>query len=171
MTHPIRAAADEVMAGFPDTFLKRDRGARLYVTDAPKTGRGAECERALERAGFCARRIGALIYVMPGDSLTDSFTEWAEPACAGDPLFEDFARFNASESCEDERGLFAEGLKLLETQGVDNDKIMIYERRVRQMAARCLRDRQYGGRLRACAAIHRILFDRSPVNTYNTPKS
>jgi len=151
MTHPIRAAADEAIAGFPGAFLRRDRGAGLYVTDASKAG------RALERAGFNARCTGALIYVMPGDSLANGFIEWAAHVCAGDPLFEDFARFSARESCADERALFAEGLKLLETHKAGGEKTALYERRVRQMAARCLRDGQFGGRLRACAAILKIL--------------
>jgi len=150
------------MAGFTGAFLRRDRGAELYVTDAPKTGQGDACERALERAGFCVNRAGALICVMPGDSLIGGFIEWAAPACAGDPLFEDFARFSARESCADERALFAEGLKLLETHGAGGEnntlgKTALYERRVRQMAARCLRAGQFGGRLRACAAIIKML--------------
>jgi hypothetical protein len=157
MTHPIRAAADEAMAGFPGAFLRRSRSAQLYVTDAHRTGRGVACERALERAGFCARRAGALIYITPEDSLTGGFIEWAAQACAGDPLFEDFARFSARESCEEERALFSEGLKLLEAQRINSEKIASYERGVRRMAARCLRDRRFGGRLRACAAIHKIL--------------
>ena len=157
MTHPIRAAADAAMAGFPGAFLRRDRGAGLYVTDAPKTGQGSACERALERAGFYTRCAGALLYIMPGDSLISGFIEWAAHICAGDPLLEDFARFNARESCADEQALFMEGLKLLETRGADDDKTALYERRVRQMAARCLRTGQFGGRLRACAAILKIL--------------
>lgn len=151
--HPIRAAAGRARV---------DRGSALYVADAPVEG-------------FFCRPRGALFALAPGPALLAAFAAWARPIAEGDPLGRALLRLadgvgdpkrapdsvdragdparapDSGDGWAGDRALLIDGIKLLEL-GWGEGALRAYEKRVRQRAAVCLRERRGGGRLWLCAA-------------------
>ena len=143
--NPIRAKAVEWAQKTPGAFLRCDRGAFLYVTNAPILGTVGVPE------GFIGEVSGELLFLMPADRWIEPFVQWVKPMCADDPLFHDFMRFERRAVDAASCALWLEGLKALEL-GLSHPARENYERRVRQCAAVTLRTGEGGGVLIACAA-------------------
>ena len=127
-------------------FLRRDRGAALYVTDAPRRGGIVGGD---ETGLLC--RIGAdLAYLTPGapwfKRLEALYPEPPDFLCAS------LRRFDGPPDGEALR-LFARAMKRLD--GGPGDPR--YSRLLRQRAAVCLRERLPGGGLYACALANYII--------------
>lgn len=126
-------------------FLRRDRGEALFVTDAPRFGGSVDWAGA----GFLCR-AGHLARLTPGP-------EWLyrlEGSCPEPPdaLSTSFQRFSGDIDVE-ALSLFAEGMKALDGGTWDAK----YDRRLRQRAAVCLRERLPGGGLYACALVRYLI--------------
>jgi hypothetical protein len=124
--HPIRAAAGRVRV---------DRGRALYLSDSPKEG-------------FLHDLRGEAFALTPGRALIDIFAAWAKPAALNDPLTRALSRLSGPEEDQD---LLIDGIKLMEL-GAAEGALSAYEKRVRQRAARRLREKRGGGLLWLCAA-------------------
>lgn len=124
--HPIRQAAPRARV---------DRGGALYLGAAPLPG-------------FDAEARGALYALTPGTALIDAFAHWARQRAAGDTLAASLSGLQGGK--EDGMPLLLEGIKLLELPAAEG-ALWAYEKRVRQSAAVCLRQRSGGGLLAMCA--------------------
>lgn len=124
--HPIRQAA---------LRARVDRGGALYLGAAPLPG-------------FDAEARGALYALTPGTALIDAFAQWARQRAAGDTLAASLSGLQGGK--EDGMPLLLEGIKLLELPAAEG-ALWAYEKRVRQSAAVCLRQRSGGGLLALCA--------------------
>lgn len=127
-------------------FLKRDRDATLFVTDAPRRGPCPD----FGAADFESSVEGGLARLTPGarwlHALEAEYPEPPDGLCAG------LARFRG----EPDRvalALFAEGLKQLD--GAPRDPA--YERRLRQLAAVTLREHSARGGLYACGLVNYLI--------------
>lgn len=127
-------------------FLRRDRGAALYVTDAPRRGGTADWRSA----GFLCREAGGLLRLTPDDRwlrrLEALYPEPPDPLCAA------LKRFSGPVDPEVLR-LFARGVKPLDG-GADDP---LYDRALRRRAALCLRTHDPGGGLYACALLNHLI--------------
>lgn len=141
--NPLRARAEQVLAGSGRAFLRCDRGSGLYVTNAALT---QEQLSALVQAGFRAERQGALWRLFPGEGLREAVEAWlAEEADALRlPVF--------SEAQAEDWALLTEGVKRLELRA-DRAALDGYEKRLRQRAAECMRTGQGGGLLTLCSRL------------------
>lgn len=127
-------------------FLRRDRGAALYVTDAPRRGGTADWRSA----GFLCQESGGLARLTPDDRwlqrLEALYPEPPDYLCAA------LRRFCGPAGPEALR-LFARGVKPLDGGGDDP----LYARALRQRAAVCLRTHDPGGGLYACALLNYLM--------------
>ena len=128
----------------PGSFLRRDRGAALFVTDALRRG---FVPGEMPDYGFEER--GELLFLSPSPQMLLRF----ERLCP--PPESDFARslyrFCGRAADETALRLFAEGLKLQEA--ADSRRLLILEKEIRQRAAYALRNRAAGGGLYAPALL------------------
>jgi len=136
----MRAAARALLPG--GAFLRRDRGAALYVANAPGIDWAA--------AGFLCREAGNLAFLTPGPvwlyRLEARFPQPPDRLCAS------FRRFRGEPDPE-ALGLFAAGAKALDGGSCDAR----YDQRLRQRAAVCLREHLPGGGLYACALVRYLI--------------
>jgi len=123
--HPIRLAAPRARV---------DRGGALYISEAPLQGFNAEAR-------------GALYALTPGAALIDAFADWARRRAAGDVLALSLSALSGDGA---DMPLLVEGIKLLELPAAEG-ALWAYEKRLRQRAAVCLREKTGGGRLQLCA--------------------
>lgn len=127
-------------------FLRRDRGGALYVTDAPRFGGPIDWAAA----GFICREENGLAFLTPGEA-------WLLRLEARCPEPPDFlcASLRRSSGAVDAGTLrvFASGAKVLDGGPYDPQ----YAQRLRQHAARCLREHLPGGGLYACALVNHMI--------------
>lgn len=123
-------------------FLRRDRGAALFITDAPR--RGVMPDWA--KAGFLCESRGGLAFLTPAsvwlDMLAAQYPEPPDDFCAA------FQRFIGVPDAAVLK-LFVMGMKQLD--GAPHDPA--FERKLRQAAAIALREHRSGGGLYACALL------------------
>lgn len=124
--HPIRLAAPRARV---------DRGGALYLAEVPLPG-------------FDAEARGALYALTPGEALIGAFADWARRRAAGDVLVSSLSMLEGGGA--DGMPLLIEGIKLLELPAAEG-ALWAYEKRVRQCAALCLREKSGGGLLPVCA--------------------
>lgn len=135
----------ELTAALPErAFLRRDRANALFVTNAPAFADADALTQRLTRAGWRVQNRGRLLAVSPGADMLCAF-ERARPA-PPDFLSRSLARLRDRPVCDEALDGFAEGLRRAEHGGAED-----YARRVRQLAALCLR-RGCGGAY-ACATL------------------
>lgn len=146
-------------AALPEgAFLRRDRGDALFVSDAPRLCPGADLAEALSRAGFRCAIDGGLARLYPGEIwLTRLEAEFPEPP---DALCRSLRLFAALPPEEESLRLFTLGLRALDGEAC----AALYDRRLRQRAAQCLRLNRTGpqspargGGLYACALLASLL--------------
>ena len=146
--HTLRRAAEALLP--PGAFLRRDRGAALYVTDAPRMAVPGGAAADWAAAGFLHGERGGLMVLTPSEKwlrrLEETFVEPPDFLCAS------FRRFAGRPDMEALR-LFARGVKALDG-GADDPR---YARLLRQRAAVCLREHLPGGGLYACALVNHMI--------------
>lgn len=121
---------------------KRDRGAGLYVSDAPVDSPFFDC-RPLKRGWR----------LLPAPELLGALeAEAGEPSGA---LLRSLARFRGMAAEPESIALFCEGAKLLEAP--EPSRMDAWDMRLRRRAAVCLRAGGGGG-LYACALLQKELF-------------
>ncbi len=125
--HPVRLAAGRARV---------DRGDALYLADVPVDG------------FFCEPR-GHFFALTPGEALLEDFARWLAPWARRDGLALSLAGLLGV--AQEDRRLLIEGIKLLDL-GAKEPSLTAYERRLRQRAAVCLREKRGGDLLAACAA-------------------
>jgi len=136
----VRGAATALLGA--GAFLRRDRGAALYVTNATGIDWAA--------AGFICREAGGLAFLTPGPAWLRRLEErYPEPP---DDLCASFRRFQGEPDPE-ALSLFAGGVKALDGGRYDAK----YGQRLRQRAAVCLREHLPGGGLYACALVNHLM--------------
>ena len=143
---PMRKAAWERLPDARGVFLRCDRGEALYVTNAPARA-AAQIDWAA--AGFDARDKGKLTFLWPKKRWIPLFADWAAERTRCKGLTDALRNACFGETDEEDMRLWIEGVKRLERRGDARE----YEKMVRQRAAVCLRKRQGGGTLAACALI------------------
>jgi len=143
---PLRAAVLSLLPGAKGIFLRCDRGNALYVTNAP-----ARTDEKTDWAGsgFEHRTEGKLIFLTPQAEWIDRIEQWLENRTDAQRLRKAVGHADFQEISREDLSLFIEGVKRLEMRGDAEE----YEKRVRQRAAVCLREKRGGGTLRACALI------------------
>ncbi len=143
---PMRQAAQAALPEMRGIFLRCDRGEALYVTNAPQRMAAAI---DWESVGFHARVERGLCFLTPRDEWIERFCAWAQTA--QDEEAERLSRAAQDEDIhQEDRALWLAGVKLLE-MGADGMHLMLYEKRARQRAAVCMREKRGGGALRAAA--------------------
>lgn len=142
----IRRAALSCLPEVRGIFLRCDRGRALYVTNAP-----ALTDKAIDwaAAGFSARGDGKLIFLMPEENWIHAIGLWLTDRTVFQRLRSALMNADFGEVLEEDMALFVEGVKLLDMGG-DADA---YEKRVRQRAAVCLREKRGGGAITVCGLI------------------
>lgn len=143
---PLRKAALAILPEKKGIFLRCDRGSALYVTNAP-----AFTDESIDRgsAGFFCRTEGKLLFLSPGDAWIEQMEEWLRARTAFDRLAASLKNACFGETLDEDRALFIEGAKLLEMKS----DARAYEKKVRQRAAVCLREKRGGGALVVCGLI------------------
>lgn len=142
--NPVRQAALALLPEVRGVFLRCDRGNSLYVTNAPAL---TDEKIDFESAGFIRKGEKGLIFLTPGEEWAERIKTWLETrvpvqslSCSmGGPAFGSIR--------DEDMLLLIEGIKALEMY----DNARDYEKKVRQRAAVCLREKQGGGTLRVCA--------------------
>jgi len=136
--HPIRLAAPRARV---------DRGGALYLSEEPLPG-------------FLAERRGAFYALTPGWALIEEFAAWARPKVERDGPCASLMRRSGEE--EEDLPLLLAGVKLLDL-AAPVSATRAYEKRVRQRAAVCLRQRSGGGLLWLCLACARLALGAQPA--------
>ena len=130
--------------------LRRAQGDWLFATDALHRSE-KDPSLLLADAGFQAQRRGGMLQIRPGADLIVQFElGFAAPT---DDLCQSMLRFCGRSPCMGAVALFAAGARLLEC--ADSREILVYDRRVRQLAAVCLR--QNLGGAYACALLNHAI--------------
>lgn len=151
---PMRGVVLTLLPKVQGIFLRCDRGAALYVSNAPaRSGEQADWESA----GFSVRNTETLLFLTPNQCWLEPFCTWAGPA--DDEWVRSLAAASFGEVEDADLRLWTTGVKLLE-MGADEKAAAEYDRQVRQRAAVCLRQRHGGGALRASALCAKMIWQR-----------
>lgn len=126
--------------------LRRARGDWLFATDALHRSAEDPSPRLIG-AGFQVQRRGGMLQIRPGPEPIVQFE--LDAGAPTDDLCRSLLRFRGQSPCADAVALFAVGARLLES--ADFHETLAYDRRVRQLAALCLR--QNLGGAYACALL------------------
>lgn len=130
----------------PGAFLRRDRGAALYVSNAPARLENADAlAAALRKMGFHTVLDGALMRLVPRRERLLALENALPPP---DALALSMERWRGMAATAENLALFCMGVKCLES-GLETE---IFHRRLRQSAAAALR-LGGGGGLYACAMV------------------
>ncbi len=143
--NPLRLAAQQLLNDVQGAFLRCDRGAALYITNA-----AVRSEKKIDwaAADFEAHMKGKMTLLIPKDEWMVPFEEWLRPQVKCGYLSDAAANADFGMIEDADRALWIEGIKQLEMpSGID------YEKAVRQRAAVCLRTKRGGGTIRTCALI------------------
>ena len=140
---PLREAVLSLLPDKKGIFLRCDRGEALYVTNAP-----ARTDEQIdwESAGFSYSTVGKLCFLIPQTEWVDRLEQWLAPKTEA-RLAADIRHADFHETAEEDAALLIEGVKLMELQG----DVRVYEKKIRQRAAVCLREKRGGGTLGVCA--------------------
>ena len=143
---PLREAALALLPDQKGIFLRCDRGTRLYVTNAP-----AFTDEPIywASAGFSCEAQGRLLFLLPEDEWIERMDAWLRVRTKPHGLAASLGNASFGEITDEDRALFTEGVKLLEVKG----DVRGYEKKVRQRAAVCLREKRGGGTLVVCSLI------------------
>lgn len=139
-SHPLRAEAERLLGGAP----KLSRSEGLYF--APESATGAL------KSELFRHREDALHVTRSGARMFDA---WADSQIVPDPLWEDLTRLQAQDVMPLELMLLTLGIKQFEL-GATPILWMLFEQKVRNIAAEVLRNGKGGGALRACWACMRL---------------
>lgn len=147
---PDRAARQILAPLIPGrAFLRRDRDAALFITNAPRIAPDPAFENAVREAGFITAEENGLMRISPGPAwLLNLEAEYPAPP---DHLSGTLLRFKGEAPVPEAMALFALGLRILDGDPPDN-----YEDRLRRCAAVCLR-KHAGGGLYACAVVNHLI--------------
>ena len=143
--NPLREAALSLIPENRGIFLRCDRGEALYVSNAPAR---TEIPIDWEKSGFSVRAEEKLVFLTPDAAWAGRLEAWlaaktdARLACA-------VRSADFHETADEDMALLVEGVKLMELRG----EVRGYEKKVRQRAAVCLREKRGGGTLGVCALI------------------
>lgn len=137
--NPLR---DEAMRLFP-SGVRVARDDALYF--APSPGEVPQTS-ALFRLDM--RADGVRLF--PTERAVRTFEAWAATASEG--LGAELARLRHQPGSEPELALFAQGLKMLELHAAQG-AWRAYDKKLRQQAAECLREKTGGGALFACSML------------------
>ena len=135
--HPIRLAAPRARV---------DRGSALYLSEGPLPG-------------FSAEKRGALYALTPKEALIGAFTDWIRPKVERDGACVSLMRLTGGEA--EDLPLLLAGVKLMDVAPPDS-AVRAYEKRVRQRAAVCQRQRSGGGLLWLCLACAHLALGAEP---------
>lgn len=128
----------------PRAFLRRCRGEALFVSNAPRFD-----PEIREISGFCICIQDGLMHILP----SDAWILRLEEAESADDFSRSLMRFRGQAPDQENRRIFAQGLKLLElAESAPAAEIRGYDRALRQRAAVALRG-GCGGGLYAAALI------------------
>ena len=133
-------------------FLRRARGDASFITNAPMFANTNP-----ELPGFHCTLQKGLLSISPGADFISEF-EMNHPT-PPDFLCETLVRFRGQPPCEESIQLFAVGVRLLEH--ADENEIRLYDHRVRNLAAVCLR-KNHGGAYACALLAHCILKGENP---------
>ena len=128
-------------------FLRRARGDAAFITNAPMFA-----EIPLESHGFLCEYQGTLMTISPGAQFITEF-EMNHPD-PPDFFCQTLLRFRGQSPCAEAVKLFAVGVRLLEH--ADKNESRLYDHRVRNLAAVCLRE-NLGGAYACALLAHHIL--------------
>jgi len=131
-------------------FLRRDREAALFVTNAPKFTDASALIDHFQVRGFICTAINDRLRISPGPAHITDFELRHDPP---DHLCKSLVRFRGQEPSADAVALFARGVQLIEN--ADPGRLTEYMKQTRQLSALSLRIRQGGAY--ACALISHIL--------------
>ena len=135
--HPIRLAAPRARV---------DRGGALYLSEEPLPG-------------FIAEKRGALYALTPEEALIRAFADWIRPKVERDGPCVPLMRLAGGEA--EDLALLLAGVKLMDVAPPDS-AVRAYEKRVRQRAAVCQRQRSGGGLLWLCLACAHLALGAEP---------
>lgn len=143
---PLREAALALLPDKKGIFLRCDRGTHLYVTNAP-----AFTDEQIDWAGtgFSCEAQGRLVFLSPENEWMERMEIWLRARTKPHGLAASLGNACFGEIMDEDRALFTEGVKLLEVKG----DVRGYEKKVRQRAAVCLREKRGGGALVVCGLI------------------
>lgn len=153
-----RALRNAARVALPEgAFLRRDRGEALFVTDAPRIAASVPWQDALAEAGFLIEERGGLAFLTPGPGWLGGLE--AEYHAPLDEFCRGFIRFAGRKIEPESLALFALGARILDG-GADEGR---FDRRLRQRAAVCMRDKSTscGGGLYACALLDYLIKEES----------
>lgn len=142
---PLREAALSLIPANRGIFLRCDRGEALYVSNAPAR---TEMPFDWESVGFACRTEKNLVFLTPEAAWAGRLEEWLAPKTDA-RLARVIRHADFHETADEDMALLIEGVKLMELRG----DVRGYEKKVRQRAAVCLREKRGGGTLSACALI------------------
>ena len=142
-------------------FLRRDRENGLFVSNAPVFD-----PEIREIPGFHIENTGKLIRIYPEVRWLRRLED--EYAGAADHFSLSLARFKGAEVSDAAMVLFCTGLKLLDAgEGAGEAEIALFDRNLRQLAARALRKDIPGGGLYTLSLLDEMLkkcYNRCNVN-------
>lgn len=140
---PLRETVLKLLPQKKGIFLRCDRGSALYVTNSPAF---TDAQIDWESAGFVCRTEGKLLFLSPEEAWIDRAEQWLRARTEPHGLSEALRNACFGEVMDEDRALFIEGMKALEMKG----DVRAYEKKIRQRAAVCLREKQGGGTLAVC---------------------
>ena len=135
--HPIRLAAPRARV---------DRGGALYLSEEPLPG-------------FIAEKRGALYALTPEEALIGAFADWIRSKVERDGTCVSLMRLTGGDA--EDIPLLLAGVKLMDVAPPDS-AVRAYEKRVRQRAAVCQRQRSGGGLLWLCLACAHLALGAEP---------
>lgn len=124
-------------------FLRRARGDATFITNA---ARWTDAVPDFEASGFRSIEQNGLLLLSPGAAFLTAFERESRPSGF---LSRSLVRFRGMPPCEEALNTFAVGIRLLES--ADDNERNLFDRRVRNLAAVCLR-KNLGGAY-ACALL------------------
>ncbi len=133
-------------------FLRRARGDAAFITNAPMFA-----DVSFNLHDFDCTLQNGLLAISPGAAFISEF-EMNHPA-PPDFLCETLLRFRGQPPCEEAIRLFAVGVRLLEH--ADENESRLYDHRMRNLAAVCLR-KNLGGAYACALLAHCILKGEAP---------
>lgn len=137
MSSPAETMRRQLASILPeDAFLKRARADGTFITNALKWDEEHILLNTLTRAGFLCRQEGELLVISPGSAQMLAF-EQSYPV-PPDFLCASLLRFRGQVPDPAALTLFAAGVRLTEHSSPAEQQD--YERRVRRLAAVCLRE-------------------------------
>lgn len=137
MRHPLRKEAERLLG----ENIRISRNTALYY--APREAGIPEC------AWFVIGQADASLELAPTEAALRAFEDWAKAQLRPEGLGEELLRLDSEIVTKPELDLFILGVKQFELHAAPMAWLM-YDKRLRQLSADCLRDGRGGGGLYAC---------------------